>query len=338
MEALNLSNETDNNGFISLIKKGNKSSAVAMIGNGIIAACKAIAYVISGSGAMFASAMHSLADAVNQGFVFIGSVLSEKRPTPQFPTGFGRVINIFCMIAVIVVTIMAYETIKEGWHLLHHPVENTGGFWLSIGVLIINLVIDGGILLKAMKEILKEARVEKTKGWGIAKAAFSNVGRAAPPTRLVFYEDIVAVTGALLALTAIIVTAFTDFTSLDGIATILIGFLMIGVAFRVGFDNMVGLIGVAAPKDIEEKVFRTILSDEDVTDIKKLRIIQEGRYYHVEGLIELRKGLSLAVADDIKFRVQDKIISDQDITDVTLGIIEDDGIMDLSPDRLNGLI
>jgi divalent metal cation (Fe/Co/Zn/Cd) transporter len=242
------------------------------------------------------------------------------------------------MIAVIVVTIMAYETIKEGWHLLNHPAPNTGGFWLSIIVLIINLVIDGAILVKAMKEILKEARVENLKGWGMVTGAFKNVGRAAPPTRLVFYEDIVAVTGALLALIAIVVTAVTAFNLLDGIATILIGCLMIGVAFRVGFDNMVGLIGVAAPKDIEERVLKTILSDEDVTDIKKLRILQEGRYYHVEGLIELRKGLSLAVADDIKFRVQDRIIADQDITDVTLGIIEDDGIIDLSPDRLNGLI
>ncbi|MBM7587787.1 cation diffusion facilitator family transporter [Bacillus pakistanensis] len=330
--------ETKQGNLFTLIKKGNKSSAVAAIGNAIIAGSKAIAYIMSGSGAMFASAMHSLADAVNQGFVFIGSVLSEKKPTRRFPTGFGRVINIFCMIAVIVVTIMAYETIKEGWHLLLHPVENTGGFWLSIIVLIINLVIDGAILIKAMKEILKEARVENIKGWGMISAAFKNVGRAAPPTRLVFYEDIVAVTGAFLALIAIVITSFTNFNALDGLATILIGFLMIGVAFRVGYDNMVGLIGVAAPQEIVERVQKAIFSDEEVVDIRKLRILQEGRYYHVEGLIELRKGLSLSVADDIKFRVQDKIMSDPDITDVTLGIIEDDGIKGWSPDRLNGLI
>jgi cation diffusion facilitator family transporter len=330
--------ETKQENLFTLIKKGNKSSAVAAIGNAIIAGSKAIAFVMSGSGAMFASAMHSLADAVNQGFVFVGSVLSEKKPTQRFPTGFGRLINIFCMIAVIVVTIMAYETIKEGWHLLQHPVENTGGFWVSIIVLIINLVIDGAILIKAMKEILKEARVENINGWGIISGAFRNVGRAAPPTRLVFYEDIVAVTGAFLALIAIVITSFTNFNALDGLATIVIGILMIGVAFRVGYDNMVGLIGVAAPQEIVERVQKSIFSDKEVADIRKLRIIQEGRYYHVEGLIELRKGLSLSVADDIKFRVQDQIMADPDITDVTLGIIEDDGIKDWSPDRLNGLI
>ncbi len=71
-----------------------------------------------------------------------------------------------------------------------------------------------------------------------------------------------------------------------------------------------------------------ILDSPDVTDINKLRIIQEGRAYHVEGYIELRKGLTLADADDIKFRVRDKLLAESDITDVTLGIIEDNGVQD----------
>ncbi|MMZ56954.1 Cation efflux family protein [compost metagenome] len=110
---------------------------------------------------------------------------------------------------------------------------------------------------------------------------------------------------------------------------------MIGVAFRVSYDNMVGLIGVAAPPDIEEKVAKIILSDKDVTDINEIRISQEGRYYHVDALIELRPGLALAEADDIKFRVQDKLIADPDIADVILGIIEDNGVKDWTPSELS---
>ncbi len=48
--------------LFELIKKGNKSSAIAMVGNTVIAVAKGMAAAISGSGAMFASAMHSLAD------------------------------------------------------------------------------------------------------------------------------------------------------------------------------------------------------------------------------------------------------------------------------------
>lgn len=315
-----------NQSFFSLVKKGNKSSFFAMVGNGILAIAKGIAYFISGSGAMFASAMHSLADAVNQGFVFIGSVLSEKQPTEKFPTGFGRVINLFCMVAVIVVSIMAYETIREGIHLLKHPAL-VKGIWLNVFVLLLNILIDGAILYKVMKEIGQEARDEST-GLGILSGAFKNVKRASPPTRLVFYEDLVAVSGAILALIAVLVSYFSDYQLLDGIVTIVIGFLMVGVAFRVGYDNMVGLIGVAAPKEVEDRIASAIFEHEAVIDIFKLRITQEGRYYHVESYLELKRGLPLSEADDIKFAIQDNLMSDPDIADVTLGIIEDDGIQE----------
>ncbi|TVY09148.1 hypothetical protein FPZ49_14490 [Paenibacillus cremeus] len=79
-----MESEPEEESLVQLIKKGNKSSAVAMIGNAVIAAIKGVAAAYSGSGAMFASAMHSFADAINQGFVFVGSVLSEKKPTRQF--------------------------------------------------------------------------------------------------------------------------------------------------------------------------------------------------------------------------------------------------------------
>jgi cation diffusion facilitator family transporter len=313
----------------SMLKKGNASSGAAALGNLCIAIIKGIAAYVTGSGTMFASTMHSIADAVNQAFVYGGSILSERKPTKRFPTGFGRLINIFCMIAVIVVSIMAYETIKEGFHLIRHPAVSHG-FWLNFAVLLVSLIVDGAILFKAMKEILHETRVEG-KGFGIVKTAFQNVKRAAPPTRLVFYEDLVATTGALLAIIAIVATAVADVSILDGVSAILIGMLMVGVAFRVGYDNMVGLIGVAAPLAVEEKIAAIILGDPDVTDINKMRIIQEGRFYHVDAYIELRAGLTLAVADDIKFRVRDKLLVDSDIADVTLGIIEDNGIRDWNP-------
>ncbi|MDR7315415.1 cation diffusion facilitator family transporter [Brevibacillus nitrificans] len=311
------------------LKKGNMSSATAALGNTGLAIVKGLAAAYSGSGAMFASAMHSVADAVNQGFVFIGSVLAEKKPTQRFPTGFGRVINLFCMIAVIVVTVMAYETIKEGWHLIQEPAHATH-FWINFWILLLAIVVDGYVLVKAMKEIVHETRVEAA-GWAIIPAAFRNVGRAAPPTRLVFYEDIVATIGALLALIAVIVSQVSSYTLFDGIATMLIGVLMIGVAFKVGYDNMVGLIGVAAPKDVEDRIAKIIFSDPDVTDINKLRIVQEGRFYHVECYVELRSGLMLSVADDIKYRIRDSVLTDPDISDVTMGILEDNGVRDWEP-------
>lgn len=328
-----MSSDSESSSFWELLKKGNTSSATAAIGNTGIAIIKGLAAFMTGSGAMFASTMHSIADAINQAFVFTGSVLAEKKATKRFPTGFGRVINIFCMIAVIVVTVMAYETIREGIHLLQHPAE-AQGFWINFVILVLSILVDGFVLWKAMKEIVHESRSE-VKGLSVISASFANVGRAAPPTRLVFYEDLVATTGAILALIAVVFTAFTNFSFLDGVSTILIGLLMIIVAFRVGYDNMVGLIGVAAPPDVEERVASIIFSHPEVTDIYSMRILQEGRYYHVEGLIELKPGMTLAEADDIKFKVRDSLMLDPSIADVTIGIIEDNGVRNWQPEPVN---
>ena len=312
-----------------LIKKGNTSSFYAALGNLLLVILKGIAAFTSGSGAMFAEAMHTGADSINQIFVFSGSILAERKPTSRFPTGFGRLINLFCMGAVIIVTIMAYETVLEGIHLIQHPVPIS-----NLGLIILSLVasmcVDGFVLIKAMREIALETR-SKGKGFALISVALKNVNRASPATRLVFYEDLVATFGAILALAAILLTKFTQIKALDGVAAIIIGLLMGGVAYRVGYDNMIGLIGVSAPKEVEDKVSQMIMSDPDVTDINKMRILQEGRFYHVECYIELCTGLSLAKAGTIKARVRKQLLAYEDITDVTLGIIEDNSIQDWRP-------
>ncbi|SFE04796.1 cation diffusion facilitator family transporter [Lentibacillus persicus] len=309
-------------GFMERIKKGNTSSGFSALGNIFLAGIKGAAAFFSGSGSMFATTMHSLADAVNQGFVFFGSVLAETPPSERFPRGFGRVINIFCMVAVVVVTIMAYETIKEGWHLFQDPSES-GNIWLNVGVLIASLLIDGFILIKAMKEITKETE-DDNDGWLLPRA-FKNAQKASPATRLVFYEDLVATSGAVLALIGVLLAQLFGLLLADGIFTMLIGVLMLFVAFRVGYDNMVGLIGVSAPADVEKEISKTLLADDKVVDLYKLRVLQEGRTYHVEGSVELEKGLTLNEADDIKFRLTDKLLRSSEVADVVLGVIEDDG-------------
>lgn len=308
-------------GIMERIKKGNTSSGVAALGNTFLAAIKAVAATISGSGTMFASAMHSLADAINQGFVFFGSILAELPPSKRFPTGFGRVINIFCMVAVVVVTIMAYETVKEGWHLLWNPTE-ASNYFLNLIVLIIAFLVDGFILFKAMKEIATETGTSQANG--IIGNAFKNVKKASPATRLVFYEDLVATFSAVLAIVGISLAQFFNVVEADGIASIIIGLLMFYVAYRVGYDNMVGLIGVAAPAEVEEKLTGVLLKDEAVVDIRRIRIIQEGRLYHVEGTVELKKGLTLNEADDIKYRLKNELLRQAEVADVVLGIVEDD--------------
>ncbi|MCL6572927.1 MAG: cation transporter, partial [Bacillus sp. (in: Bacteria)] len=192
--------------LLRLLKRGNKSAMLAAIINSIISIIKGVAFMYTGNVAMFAETMHSLGDAANQFFVFIGSALSKKAPTQKYPNGFGRLVNLVLLGAVLIVGIMAYETIREGYHHVLHPTES-GGFIINIIVLAVAVILESFVLYKAMKEILHEIGIEAT-GFNIFIKSFKNMGKAKPATKLVFMEDLVATMGGLIAILAVTISHY----------------------------------------------------------------------------------------------------------------------------------
>ena len=207
--------------FFNLLKKGSMSSLYAAIVNFILGFLKLFAFIFTGNIAMFAEMMHSFGDAANQLFVFLGSAFSKRSPNEKFPLGYGRLINLVCLIAVIIVGILSYETVKEGFHHIIHPNDTDGPllfFWINISVLVIGIVLEGTVLRKAGKEILEEAG-ESSKGLLTPfTKSYLNISKAKPATKLVFMEDTVAAGGGIIAVLSIIIARLTGLGMLEGIA------------------------------------------------------------------------------------------------------------------------
>jgi cation diffusion facilitator family transporter len=307
----------------SLLKKGNKSSLIAAIVNTIIAIIKGIAYSFTGNVAMFAETMHSIGDAANQFFVFIGSALSKKAPTDRFPNGFGRLVNLVLLGAVIIVGIMSYETIKEGYHHILHPTESTG-ILINLSVLGVAVLLETYVLYKAMKEVLHEAHTE-AKGFAIVSKSFSSLKRAKPATRLVFMEDFVATLGGLIAIIGILLSYFAGLHAAEGIASIIIGLMMFYVVGKVFLDNAKGALG-EADDDLEEKIAQYIFTNPEVKDIQTLFAVKEGEDFHIEMKLEINPALTVAQAGEIKDRIEEKVHEIKGVTDVIIEFDEDDGI------------
>jgi cation diffusion facilitator family transporter len=314
--------------LLRLLKRGNKSAMLAAIINSIISIIKGVAYMYTGNVAMFAETMHSLGDAANQFFVFIGSALSKKAPTEKFPNGFGRLVNLVLLGAVLIVGIMAFETIREGYHHVIHPTES-GGFIINIIVLTVATVLESFVLFKAMKEILHEVEIEAT-GFTIFIKSFENMGRAKPATKLVFMEDLVATMGGLIAILAVTISHFTKFHQIEGLASMLIGAMMFFVVGKVFLDNAAGVLG-QADEEMENKIGELVMADPDVFDIQGITVIKEGEDLHVELEIEVDPRLTVAQADDIKDRLAEKIMAEKGIVDVTIEFDEEDGVMTWQP-------
>ncbi len=311
------------NELIMLLRQGNKSAFIAAIVNGIISLLKGIAFFLTGNVAMFAEMLHSLGDAANQLFVFIGTALSKKAPTDRFPNGFGRLVNLVLLGAVLVVGIMSYETIKEGIKHILHPAE-TKGFLINIAVLGAGLLLESYVLFKAMKEIVHETNSD-VKGIGIVFASIKSYRKATPATKLVFLEDSVATSGGLLAILSIIIARYTAFDEAEGIASVIIGIMMFIVVGRVFLDNAAGVLG-EVDAEIQFKIGTMVMQDPDVRDIEQITVLKEGESVHVEVEIELDPQMTVAEADDIKDRIIDKIMQEEGVADVLVEFEKDDHV------------
>ena len=320
--------------FFNLLKKGSMSSLYAAIVNLILGFLKLFAFIFTGNIAMFAEMMHSFGDAANQLFVFLGSAFSKRSPNEKFPLGYGRLINLVCLIAVIIVGILSYETVKEGFHHIIHPNDTDGPllfFWINIGVLVIGIVLEGTVLRKAGKEILEEAG-ESSKGLLTPfTKSYLNISKAKPATKLVFMEDTVAAGGGIIAVLSIIIARLTGLGMLEGIASVIIGIMMFIIVGIIFVENAQGVLGIA-DHESEIHASRIILDEKAVSDIKRLAVIKEGEALHIEALLELNKNFTLKELSDIRKRIILKLLDLSHVEDVNIEFIEDDGQQDWRSD------
>lgn len=308
--------------LFQLLKGGNRSSLIAAIVNFILGALKGVVFFFTGNVALFAEMMHSLGDSANQFFVFFGSALSKKSPTQKFPKGFGRLVNLVCLGAVLIVGILAYETIKEGWHHIWNPTSSSG-FWLSIGVLAIGVVMEGIVFYKAAQEIAHEVGIDHA-GLKTIPLAIRNVNRAKPATKLVFMEDFVATFGGVLAIFAIVLAQWTGFHAGEGIASVIIGIMMFYVVGRVFLDNARGVIG-ETDEEMLNHIAYLVLDHPDIVDIERLDVVKEGEFLHVELVAEVNPNHSLAYLDDVRDTLTEQILCQKGVNRVIVSFDEDDG-------------
>ncbi|MGK9043993.1 cation diffusion facilitator family transporter [Mammaliicoccus vitulinus] len=321
-------------GLLNLLKKGSMSSLTAAVVNFVLGCLKLLAFIFTGNIAMFAEMMHSFGDAANQLFVFLGSAFSKRSPNEKFPLGYGRLINLVCLIAVIIVGILSYETVKEGFHHIIHPNDTNGSllfFWINIGVLAIGIILEAVVLRKAGKEILEEAG-ESSKGLLTPfTKSYLLIGKAKPATKLVFMEDTVATAGGVIAVISIIIARLTGLGMLEGIASVIIGIMMFVIVGIIFIENAQGVLGIA-DHESEIHASRVILDDKSIADIKRLAVIKEGEALHIEGLLEVNQNFTLKELSEIRKRIILKLLDLSHVEDVNIEFIEDDGQTDWSGD------
>jgi cation diffusion facilitator family transporter len=217
---------------------GNRAIIAALLANVLIAVTKFVAFVFSGSSAMLAESVHSLADSGNQGLLLLGGRKAKKRADAQHPFGYGRERFVYAfVVSIILFSIGGVFSLYEGIDKLQHP-HPLEVPWLPILVLTIAIVLESFSLRTAIKE---SNHVRGKQSW------VEFIRRAkAPELPVVLLEDFAALVGLALALLGVGLTIITGDSTWDALGTIAIGVLLVLVAVVLGIETKSLLVGEGA--------------------------------------------------------------------------------------------
>ena len=99
-----------------------KAILLALGANFAIFVAKLFAAIVTGSGAMMAEAVHSLADCGNQGLLLLGIRQAKRPPSDEFPLGWGRALYFWSfLVAILLFSVGGMFSIYEGVHKLTNP-------------------------------------------------------------------------------------------------------------------------------------------------------------------------------------------------------------------------
>lgn len=222
---------------------GDSTRAIlyALGANFAIFVAKGFAAFMTGSSAMLAEAVHSLADCGNQGLLLLGVKQARKPPTPDYPLGYGKVIYFWSfLVAVILFSVGGMFSLYEGWHKLHstQPLQN---WWWAVGVLTFGIVAESVSMRACLVEVNKSRRGRTLWRWFRESRQAELV--------VIFGEDLAALLGLVFALVAVGVAVITGNPLWDALGSLAIGVLLIVVAVFIAIAVKGMLIGQSVEPD-----------------------------------------------------------------------------------------
>jgi len=268
----------------------------ALFANFGIFVAKGVAAVLTGSSAMLAEAIHSLADCGNQGLLLVGMREAKRPPSLEHPLGFGKVAYFWAfLVSVMLFTVGGAFSVYEGWHKLAHP-EPIRWPALAIGVLTVAIVLETFSLLGAIREIRKIARGRTL--WRFFRESRNS------ELIVVLGEDIAALAGLVIALRAVLLVLLSGNPQFDAIGSIAVGVLLIVVAVLLAIEIKALITGQSAEPYLVGEIRKLIEQRAEVAEVLNLLTLQLGDAVMVAVKARMQPAASAAALVDGINRVE----------------------------------
>lgn len=306
----NFNNFTEEENVTREKERKSRTLAVvrALIANLGIAGVKLLCFFFSKSSAMLSEAIHSGVDSFNSICLLVGIKRGSKPADNEHPFGYGLEANVWAMFASILMlvgTIIAFYSGFDKFFNVHDHSDLLKNYNYIAIALVLSIIFEMWAVASASKAVLHEVQIEEKNP---IKEFFHSLKyirqTKSPTTRFVWYEDVAALTGVVVALVALTIAKFVMPIELayvpDAIASIIIGFILLILAIYLLRHNVNSLTVQSAAPRIEETIMEVAENIHGITDVTELKTIDLGASGLIINMtIEVDPETQMKDADDI---------------------------------------
>ena len=246
---------------------------------------------------MFSEGIHSLVDTGNGTLLLLGLRLSRKAADETHPFGYGKELYFWTLIVALLVFVLGGgASIAEGISRVKEPHVLGSAAW-SYAILALSFLFEGTALFISLKEFRKVQG-----GLSVWKAIQKSKD---PSTFTVIFEDTAAVLGLIAATLGIFLSAALHRPLLDGVASIVIGVILIAVALLLIMESKALLVGEGADRQVLRSIRSLALSDEAVERVGYPLTMYFGPHSILLTMnVQFRQGLSGTVIEESVDRIE----------------------------------
>lgn len=234
----------------------------AIAANVAIAVTKFIVAGVTGSSAMLSEGIHSLVDTGNGALLLMGERRSRRPASAEHPFGHGKELYFWSLIvAVLIFGLGGGVSLYEGVLHVMHPNPLEDAHWNYI-VLACAAVFEGASLAIALRQFTRERG--DTPFWKALRTSKD------PSTYTVMAEDSAALAGLAIAALGVFASHWLGMPRLDGVASILIGLLLCGVAMLLIRESRGLLVGEGVSPETARAIQEIARGEAGVRDVGRV--------------------------------------------------------------------
>lgn len=268
-----------------------KVTLVGSVGNAILLTFKFVAGIAGNSSAMIADAVHSLSDFVTDILVLVFVSISAKPQDQSHDYGHGKFETIASFLIALALMAAAMGIVVSGtmkflsW-LDGNELKTPG--WIALWAALLSIAIKELLYQYTMHRARKlDSQAMVANAWHHRSDALSSIGAAI---------------GIGLA-----IWLGQRWTVLDPLASIVVGLMLVKVAYELLKTSMGELTECSLPEEMENEIIEIILSFNDVGQLHNLRTRRIGNRIAIEAHVRMDGQLPLYVVHERATTIEQKL-------------------------------